>query len=48
MENVWTSAEIDADYKVRVPKFPEKVDWADTEDYLAIGMKRKVLTVWLV
>ena len=46
MAKVRTSAEVDADYKTRVPKFPEKVDWADTEDYVAIGMKRKVLMVW--
>ena len=37
MDRVRTSAEIDADYKKRVPKFP---------DFVAIRMKRKVLMVW--
>ena len=46
MDRVRTSVEIDADYKKRVPKFPEKINWADTEDFVAIGMKCKVLTVW--
>ena len=42
MEEVHTSAEINADYNQNISKFPEKVDWADTEDYVAIGMKHKV------
>ena len=45
MQEVRTSAEVNSDYKGHVPKFPEKVDWGNTEDYVAIGMKCKVMVV---
>ena len=45
MQEVCTSAEVDADYKGHVLKFPENVDKDNTEDYVAIGMKCKVMVV---
>ena len=45
MDRVPTTAEIDAQYKQHIPKFPEKLDWGDTEDYVAIGMRRKPVMV---
>ena len=40
-----TSAEVDADYKNRVPKFDEKVDVCETDDILGIKLKRKPFVV---
>ena len=43
-----TSAEVDAEYKGRVPKFDEKIDACHTDDLLGIKMKRKPLLVSVI
>ena len=47
MERIPTSAEVDAQYKECIPEFPEKLDYGDTKDYVAIGMRRKPVMVCL-
>ena len=42
-----TTAEVNAEYKSRAPKFHEKIDPGDTEDMVAFTRKRKPLTVSL-
>ena len=40
-----TTAEVNAEYKSRAPKFHEKIDAGDTEDMVAFSRKRKPFTV---
>ena len=45
MTEVKTSAEIDVQYKNKVPKFPEKLSYGDTDDYAGVALKMKAFTV---
>ena len=40
-----TTAEVNAEYKSRAPKFHEKIDASDTEDMVAFSRRRKPFTV---
>ena len=42
-----TTAEVNAEYKSRAPKFHEKINTGDTEDMVAFTRERKPLTVSL-
>ena len=45
MSEVMTTAEVDAQYKSKVPKFPEKLSFGDTDDYAGVSLKMKAFTV---